>query len=150
MRREQGLTLVETLVAIAVLAVLSLLPLALFVPAAKSDVNAQQRTLALRSAETWLDRYRASQEPKVAVPGYCTVSGNSVTCNYPYNYAYPSSDWATHTPQLAAIMSPFRHTVVSTVLAAGTNVWEWQVTAQTFWKEGSTEKSTTLTTRVAY
>ena len=150
MRREKGLTLVETLVAIVVLAALSVIPLALFIPAARSNTNAQQRTLALRAAETWLDRYRASQEPKVSVAGYCTVAGSTTTCTYPYNYTYPASDWSSHTPALATIMSPFKHIVTSTVLASGTQVWEWQVTAQTFWLQNGVEKSTSLTTRVAY
>ena len=144
------MTLVETLVAIVVTAALSVIPLALFVPSARSNANAQQRTLALRAAETWLDRYRASQEPKVSVPGYCTVSGSTVTCTYPYNYTYPASDWSFHTPALATIMSPFKHVITSTVLASGAQVWEWQVTAQTFWLQNGVEKSTSLTTRVAY
>ena len=150
MRREKGLTLVETLVAIVVLAALSVIPLALFIPSARSNSNAQQRTLALRAAETWLDRYRASQEPKVSVAGYCTVAGSTTTCTYPYNYTYPAADWSSHTPELATIMSPFKHIITSTVLASGTQVWEWQITAQTFWLQNGIEKSTSLTTRVAY
>jgi type II secretory pathway pseudopilin PulG len=149
-RRESGLTLVETLVAIVMFAVLSLIPLALFIPASQSDNNARQRTLALRAAETWLDRYRANQEPKVAAGSVCTVSGSTVTCAYPYKYTYPTSDFSTHDAQLAIIMSPFRHVVTSTILAGGTNVSEWQITAQTFWKQGTSEKSVSLTTRVAY
>ncbi len=150
MRTTAGLTLVETLVSMALLAVVSLLPMMLFVPSAQTNQSARQRTLALRAAETWLDRYRANQEPMVAVPGYCTVSGSLLTCAYPYNYSYPSSDWSTHDAQLASIMSPFRHQVVMQVLASGTNVWKYEVKAQTFWREGGKEKSTTLTTRMAF
>lgn len=149
-RREAGLTLIETLVAMVLVIVITSIPLLLFIPAAQSDNNARQRTLALRAAETWLDRYRANQEPMVAAASICAVSGSKVTCTYPYNYTYPASDWATHTPQLATIMSPFRHVVTMTVLSSGTNVWEYQVTAQTFWKQGTLEKSTSLTSRMAY
>ncbi|GMA15366.1 type IV pilus modification PilV family protein [Deinococcus metallilatus] len=148
--RDAGLTLVETLVAIALLAVVSLFPILLFVPSMQTNNTAKQRTLALRAAETWLDRYRANQEPMLAVPGLCTVSGSVVTCTYPYNYSYSSSDWSTHDAQLASIMSPFRHVVTLRVLASGANVWEYEVSAQTFWKQGSQEKSTTLTTRMAF
>lgn len=150
MRRQAGLTLVETLVGIAVLAVVSLLPILLFVPSAQTDNSARQRTLALRAAETWLDRYRANQEPMVAVPGVCSVSGSLLTCTYPYSYSYPGTDWATHDAQLARIMSPFRHVVTLRVLASGANVWEYEVSAQTFWKQGAQEKSTTLATRMAF
>ncbi|OLV16862.1 type IV pilus modification PilV family protein [Deinococcus marmoris] len=150
MRREDGLTLIETLVAMVLLGVVSLLPILLFVPSAQSNQSARQRTLALRAAETWLDRYRANQEPMVAVAGFCVVGGSVLTCTYPYNYSYPSSDWSTHDAQLAAIMSPFRHVVTMQVLASGTNVWKYEVKAQTFWKESGREKSTTLTTRMAY
>lgn len=149
-RREAGLTLIETLVSMVLVIALASVPVFFLIPASQSDNNARQRTLVLRAAETWLDRYRANQEPMVAAGSICTVSGSVVTCNYPYNYTYPASDWASHTPQLAAIMSPFRHVITMTVLASGTNVWKYQVTAQTFWKQGAVEKSATLTTRMAF
>jgi len=150
-KRQAGLTLVETIVAVALVGVLSIIPVYLLLPAATSDNNARQRTLAVRAAETWLDRYRANQEPKSAVAGYCTVSGSTTTCAYPYGYTYPATaDFIYHDTNLASIMSPFRHVLNITYLYNGANVSEYEVKAQVFWKEGAKELSTTITTRVAY
>lgn len=153
MRRhaEAGLTLIETLVALVLVATLTIIPVYLLLPATQSDNNAKQRTLAVRAAETWLDRYRANQEPKSAVAGYCTVSGSVTTCAYPYNYTYPiTADFIFHDAKLASIMSPFRHVVTITYLANGVNVSEYEIKAQVFWKDGAKERSTLIMTRVAY
>ena len=148
-RRSAGLTLVEVLVALLIVVLLGVITAALVLPSLTSDQNARQRTLALRAAETWLDRFRAAQEPRLATTS-CAVSGSVLTCTYPYGYSYPASEYPTHTPQLAATMSPFRHVVTATRLAGGTgtNVSEWSVSAQVFWKQGGSERSTTLSTRM--
>ncbi|GGR07617.1 type IV pilus modification PilV family protein [Deinococcus ruber] len=143
---NKGLTLVETIVALAVFSVVATLPLALFIPASQTDSNARMRTLALRADETWLDRYRSNQEQPIS-GGACTLNSNStiLTCNYPLNYSYA-------TPELTSIMNPsiFSHVITVTGGAAGTNVHEWQVIAKTSWKQGGKTYNTQLTTRVSY
>lgn len=148
--RIAGLTLVETLVALLLVILMGIATASFILPSLTTDQNAKQRTLALRAAETWLDRYRANQEPKASPPASCAVSGSSVVCTYAYGYAYPSSEWAAHTPQLATSMSPFRHILTLTLLSGGTpgsNVAEWSATAQVFWKQATVERSVTLSTR---
>lgn len=149
-RLTAGLTLVETLVALLLTVIMATATTAFILPSLTTDQNSRQRTLALRAAETWLDRYRANQEPKASPPASCTVSGSSVVCAYDYGYAYPSSEWAAHTPQLASAMSPFRHILTLTLLAGGapgSNVAEWSATAQVFWKQAAVERSVTISTR---
>lgn len=148
--RTAGLTLTEVMVSVALVGVLATIPALLYLPSVQSDANARQRSLATRAAETWLDRYRAAQEPQVATGSVCAVSGSVITCTYPYNYSYPSSDWNTHTPQLASQMAPFRHVVTITWLASGGNMVLRNVQAQTYWREGRNERSVALTTRMAY
>lgn len=139
---SQGLTLVEVLVSLAIFAVVAILPAVLFVPAMQTDQNSRQRTLALRATETWLDRYRANQEPILARPG-CVVSGSTLTCTYAKGATYA-------TQELTAIMSPFSHVVTVTSGPAGTNVRQWTVVAKTSWLQGGKTNTTQLSTRVAY
>ena len=134
----------ETLVALAVFAVVSLLPLLLFIPASQTDQAARQRTLALRADETWLDRYRANQEPLSATPPHCVLTSSTVlTCTYAKGDSYA-------TPELTALMSPFNHVITITTGAPGINVREWRVSVTTSWPQGSKTLSTTLTTRMAF
>lgn len=141
---QHGLTILEVMISLILVSFVSLVPVLFLIPASQTDSDSRQRTLAIRAAETWLDRYRANQEAIISRPG-CVVAGTTMTCTYAKNATYS-------TPELTSIMSPFEHVVTVTSGAAGTNVREWTVTAKTSWtmSTGKSKQSVRLSTRMAY
>ncbi|GAA5501138.1 hypothetical protein Dxin01_00869 [Deinococcus xinjiangensis] len=145
-----GLTIIEVLVALAVFAVLMVAVTTTLLSSLRTNRQTELRTKVTRAAETWADRYRGGLEPRLTTKS-CVVSSNTLTCTYPANYAYPTSEWSKWDSDFRSIMQPFSHVVTLTVLTpSGNSVQLNELNIKTTYLDAGQPKVIKFTTKVVY
>ncbi|GAB5602136.1 hypothetical protein FJNA_06610 [Thermus sp. FJN-A] len=143
MRRSHGLTLIETLIALAVLGLVAGAFTTSVVSSLRMNSDDRIRARAIAAAETWLDRFRAKSLDFTA---FITAQ------SYPYGYDYAGDPVfvAAGDPNPAVLnqeWGPFRFTVRTRSFSSSPQVWT--VTVTTFYrKTGGGEASFVLSTLV--
>lgn len=152
-RPNAGLTIIETLVGLVLLAVLIAAVVPLLTVSMRNNAGSRVRTSATAVAESWLDRYRSGQEPLTA-GGACTAlsTGVGVTCRYPANFNYATDDVASHAADATAMAARFKDfdtTITAIQINTGVNTQLWQVQARVTPKLGTAGggQGAVLTTR---
>ncbi|WP_019584638.1 prepilin-type N-terminal cleavage/methylation domain-containing protein [Deinococcus apachensis] len=140
MRRQDGLTITEVLVAIVIVLVIVASVMPLLTASMLSNSKSRTRSQALTAAETWLDRYRSGREPLDTVAGVCTKSATKVvTCTYDYKRDYTKDTAiASHVADGATLNTqfvPFKSTIVATPISSGMNATVWALSVTVAWQQ---------------
>jgi prepilin-type N-terminal cleavage/methylation domain-containing protein len=130
MKRNNGFTIAEVLIALAVLTVVSLASLGPMLTSIRANSDNRTRAQAVIAANVWLDRFRAK-----------TLDFNNFTTakTYGYNYDYSSDTEfsAAIDPNLAALnteLQAFKFSVQTTAFASTSTSPIWKVTVVTTYK----------------
>lgn len=141
--RSRGLTLIEILVALAVLGLITGAFTFSVVSSLRSNSDDRVRQKALAAAESWLDRFRAKS---LDFNAFATA----VTYDYGYNYAADSTFVAAGDPDPSVLnqeWGSFKFTVKTRPFSTSPIVWT--VTVTTYYrKTGGGEASFVLSTLV--
>ncbi|WP_165795263.1 type IV pilus modification PilV family protein [Deinococcus koreensis] len=135
-RRQQqqaGFSIVEVLVALSVSAILITSLSSLLLTSIRSDGASRARTTVDSVTESWLDRYRARQEPLGSAGSVCSGNSSSFTCTYPVGHNYSLDGIYSHSASASSMSSRFggyRNVITGTRLQAGTSQELWQITVQ--------------------
>lgn len=131
--QQAGFSIVEVLVALSVSAILITSLSSLLLSSIRSDGASRARTTVDSVAESWLDRYRARQEPLEAAGSVCGGNNSSFTCTYPVGHNYGLDGVYSHSASASSMNSRFggyRNVITGTRLQAGTSQELWQITVQ--------------------
>ncbi|WP_045233909.1 prepilin-type N-terminal cleavage/methylation domain-containing protein [Deinococcus pimensis] len=142
MKRAPGLTLVEVLVAIAVVGVIVAVVSPLLITSMSGNASSRERTRAIGAAETWLDRYRALREP--------FPTTGSATYTYGYGFDFATDGVSAHSTDAAALntqMQKYRSVIDVTRVSTGTSAVLWEIRANVWFRQGG-EQHVELSTRV--
>lgn len=140
---RKGLTLIETLVALAVLGLITGAFTLSVVSSMRSNSDDRVRQRALAAAESWLDRFRAKS---LDFNAFTTPR----TFDYGYNYAADSTFVAAGDPDPSVLnqeWGSFKFTVVTR--AFSTDPLVWTVTVTTYYRRtGGGEGNFVLSTLI--
>lgn len=131
--RQAGFSIVEVLVALSVCAILLTSLSSLLLSSIRSDGASRARTSVDSVVESWLDRYRARQEPLGAAGSACIGSGNTFTCSYAVGHNYGADGVYSHSASASSMSTrfgPYLNVISGTRLQAGTSQELWQITVQ--------------------
>lgn len=141
--RGRGLTLIETLIALAVLGLITGAFTFSLVSSMRNNTDGRIRQRALAAAESWLDRFRAKS---LDFNAFTTAR----TFDYGYNYAGDSTFVAAGDPDPSVLnqeWGSFKFTVSTRTFSSSPLVWT--VTVTTYYrKTGGGEASLVLSTLV--
>lgn len=140
---RKGLTLVETLLALAILGLITGTFTFSVVSSMRNNSDNRTRQQALAAAESWLDRFRAKSLDFAA---FTTPK----TYDYGYNYAGDSTFVAAGDPDPSVLnqeWSAFKFIVCTRTFSTSPLVWTVTVTTQ-YRKTGGGEASFVLSTLV--
>jgi prepilin-type N-terminal cleavage/methylation domain-containing protein len=133
MKRSNGFTITEVLIALGILTVVSLASLGPMVTSIRANGDNRTRAKAVIAANIWLDRFRGK-----------TLDFNSFTTakNYTYNYDYSSdtqySDASdANRAQTNAELQSFKYTITTTAFTSSSITPVWKVTVVTTYKSSS-------------
>ncbi|WP_135256341.1 type IV pilus modification PilV family protein [Thermus caldilimi] len=143
MRRAHGITLVEVLVALAVLGLVVGAFTSTVVSSLRMNSDDRIRTRAIAAAEVWLDRFRAKSLDFTAFTGGREYS-------YGYDYAGDSTFVAAGDPDPSVLnqeWGPFRFRVQARSFSSSPQVWTVTVTTW-YRKTGGGESSFVLSTLI--
>lgn len=136
MRRAQaGFSIVEVLVALLITGITVTFVSNGLISSMRSDASSRARTSVNTITESWMDRYRANQEPFDAEGSVCTDAsgGTTFTCTYPTGLDYGRDGVYSHSASAAAMnarFSAYRTVVTGTRLQKGTSRELWQLRVQ--------------------
>lgn len=131
--QQHGFTVVEVLVAMTIVLVVITSLSTLLISSMRTDAASRSRTTVNSVAESWLDRYRANQEPLQATGTVCTGTATTFSCTYPTGHNYGTDAIPSHSlsaTDMNARFQAFRSVITGTRLQAGTNRELWQVSVQ--------------------
>ena len=131
--QQSGFSIVEVLVALSVSAVLLTSLSSLLLSSIRSDGASRARTSVDTVVESWLDRYRARQEPLGVAGSACSGGANSFTCTYAVGHNYSLDGVYSHLASASSMgtrFGPYLNVISGTRLQAGTSQELWQITVQ--------------------
>jgi prepilin-type N-terminal cleavage/methylation domain-containing protein len=144
MKRSNGFTITEVLIALGILTVVSLASLGPMVSSIRANGDNRTRAKAVIAANIWLDRFRGK-----------TLDFNSFTTakNYAYNYDYSSDTQYSDTndtnrAQTNAELQAFKYTITTSAFTSSSITPVWKVTVVTTYKSSGQggESNFTLST----
>lgn len=128
-----GFTLVEVLIAMGITLIVLTAVSTLLVSSVRSDGKSRSRTTVTSVLESWMERYRAGQEPLGGAGSVCTgnASETAFTCTYATGHDYSNDSIYEHQLSGATLNSRFqkyRSVITGTKLRDGVQDDLWQLT----------------------
>ncbi|MFC4426666.1 type IV pilus modification PilV family protein [Deinococcus navajonensis] len=131
--RQNGFSIVEVLVALTITVIVLTSLSTMLISSIRTDGASRARTTVNSVVESWLDRYRARQEPLNAVGNVCTATLTTFSCTYPKGHDYAADGWYPHSASAGSMnerFQPYQSVITGTRLQAGTNRALWQINVQ--------------------
>lgn len=138
MKRVRGFSIVEVLIALAVMGIVVGIAVPSVVSTLQNNETAKRRSQAYAVAETWVERYRSGQETifsAFSMGGPCAGSSTSYTCTYDLNHNYAAdSNIPSHVrdaTSLNAQMQNYKTVIQVSLVSTATSARLWQIQATT-------------------
>lgn len=130
MRRRDGFSLIEVLVALVVTLVTVTSVSSLMLSSLRADSQSRSRTSVNTVVESWLDRYRSNQEPYTASGTACTGGASSFRCVYAKGHDFATDGIYSHSVNAAELktrLGNYKTTITGELLQDGANVDLWRL-----------------------
>ena len=125
---QRGMTIVEVLVALLIVAVLSTVSSTMIIGMLSANQRSRQRTSASTVMQSWLERYKANLEPLAAATPCTTPSATTFKCTYSKDWDYGGDGVLSHTASMNAKFQGFSSVITGTQLQVGANRQLWAIT----------------------
>jgi prepilin-type N-terminal cleavage/methylation domain-containing protein len=144
MKAKQGFTLIETLIALAVIGAISAVTITAMTSSLRQNSTNRAKVQAVAAAEAWLDRFRSKSLDY-------TLFTTAKTYAYGYDYSADSTFVAAADTNAAALNSewkPFSFIVQATAYTTNPVVALWQIKVTTTYRAAGGESNFVVNTLV--